>query len=503
MPTKKPKKPRKYTCNACGERKESHHGIAGKNYCDDCCFICSGCYKAHTLDDCHKVGDNKFCNECYKVRYRTCEDCGEVVSIYDARCGPNGNDYCTSCFDDRYTVCNGCGNFIKKSDAIESDGGSDYCQSCYESRFTHCEDCDEEVQRRDCYHDDDGNDYCQDCWTSNHTVCTECEEHSDHLIEQNGGYYCPACHANIFAQCAHCNRLFRREELISQAGRLVCGRCKRRYAEWQPTAIDDCDDASNGWKYGIELETSECSDSDELYNNTVFGCHCDGSIHGMEYISPIMSGERGNTEIDKLCEFAKEHSWTVNDDHTSNRACGYHIHLDMRGLRMTELHRIIAAYYLTEKLWRKFVSKERADNRYCRPVGWKPEKFTEITTLDSFKRAVGNIQTYWHGQEVCGRYCWFNLQAYTKHTSFEIRLHGGTLDATEIKNWVAIHTKFLTWIADHTMEEINSIFSGKDEQTQFSALMAICDDAELSTYYAGKTELEFIPDTQLQFSEVE
>ena len=177
----------------------------------------------------------------------------------------------------------------------------------------------------------------------------------------------------------------------------------------------------------------------------------------------------------------------------------------MRGLRMTELHRIITAYYLTENLWRAFVGEDRAENRYCCPIGWKPEKLTEISTLDSFKRVVGNIQTYHHGSEVCGRYCWFNLQAYTKHTSFEIRLHGGTLDATEIKNWVAIQTKFVKWVVDHTMEEINSIFSDntEDTQAQFSALMCIVDDAELSTYYAEKTGLEFISDQQLQFSEVQ
>ena len=84
-------------------------------------------------------------------------------------------------------------------------------------------------------------------------------------------------------------------------------------------------------------------------------------------------------------------------------------------------------------------------------------------------------------------------------------MHGGTLDATEIKNWVAIQTKFVKWVVDHTMEEINSIFSDntEDTQAQFSALMCIVDDAELSTYYAEKTELEFIPDQQLQFSEVQ
>jgi hypothetical protein len=220
-------------------------------------------------------------------------------------------------------------------------------------------------------------------------------------------------------------------------------------------------------RFGVELETSRCPNHRDLNGQTIWECKRDCSIEGMEFISPILYGDEGLAEIESFCQIAQNKRFAVNS------SCGYHVHLDASNESEDSLKAIAYAYRRTYALWCALVPDSRSDNRMCGAPDYDCDEIVAETTFDYF---VGRRD----------RFEFVNWRAYLVHGSIEVRLYQGTLDATEICNWIKIHARFIDVVSRRTFEEIDAMFSGSME-AQYGALTAIIG-SDLSAYWFNKSQ---------------
>lgn len=138
----------------------------------------------------------------------------------------------------------------------------------------------------------------------------------------------------------------------------------------------------------------------------------DGSIEadfGRDYELRILTRE---TELDetmkKLGTFLKAGGFDVND------SCGLHVHLDMRQRDVNKSYNRLRMFQ--DMLFGMVDKERRSNNEYC-----------EYTT----------------DYNDHGRYVAINRESYESHKTIEIRLHQGSVNVKQIKNWINLLLKIL------------------------------------------------------------
>jgi hypothetical protein len=217
-------------------------------------------------------------------------------------------------------------------------------------------------------------------------------------------------------------------------------------------------------RYGVEIETHSCDDYRELGGNIYFEIKEDCSVRGKEFASVILAGDKGLAAIEDLCNFGEDHNWSVNSN------CGLHIHLDMSKESNESLKSTAIAYLMTRDFWLNNVTEDRHYNSYCGENAFNVAQILGVTDFNWFAS----------GQP---RYEWFNVAAYTKYKTFEIRLHQGSINTDQICNWIRIHALFVDWAVSKTCAEVIAALEGADREDFMAqiCLDAGCDD--LVTYY--------------------
>ncbi|GMU26240.1 MAG: hypothetical protein AMXMBFR16_11450 [Candidatus Uhrbacteria bacterium] len=227
--------------------------------------------------------------------------------------------------------------------------------------------------------------------------------------------------------------------------RYICNECYHRYHYWDvtpcPVNIATYNKIGSKRKYGVEIETSRCDNYQRLAGKTIFGAKRDGSIDGIEFVSPILYGDEGLNYVTELCDYGRDNDWTANN------SCGLHIHIDVRNESDDELKNIAAAYAKTYDVWKKFVASRRVHCNWCNPHRWT------LSDLDGYH----DFLSFSYDQD---RYYWFNVAAYSRHKTFEVRFMEGTVDDEKINNWIIAHTRFTDLAARtdrHTLTNMRSV----------------------------------------------
>ena len=152
--------------------------------------------------------------------------------------------------------------------------------------------------------------------------------------------------------------------------------------------------------------------------NTKWTSVHDGSVRGAEIVSPILDGERLN-EASTVARLLLGVGGKVD------RSTGFHVHIGARGVLDYD-H--IANWYIN---WNALhdaigalVAPSRLNNSYCKTV----DQAHAETNAERIRN--GNVSDF-RGD----RYQSFNLQAYDRHGTLEIRLHQGTLNGTKAVAW--------------------------------------------------------------------
>jgi hypothetical protein len=147
----------------------------------------------------------------------------------------------------------------------------------------------------------------------------------------------------------------------------------------------------------------------------------------------------------------------------------------MREENDDSLKAIACAYLLTYGVWCKFVDPDRIDNNYCRVHN---ASIPELYSSRNFSNFAGNQ----------GRH-WINFSAYNKHSTFEVRLHEGTLDPMAVCNWVKAHATFMDWASKagwNTVRNSLLCLNNADKFEFIAQIWARAGCAELGEYYGSK-----------------
>lgn len=234
-------------------------------------------------------------------------------------------------------------------------------------------------------------------------------------------------------------------------------------------------------KFGVELEVSDVTAvMDAKHAAPAFGCKTDGSVDraGLEFYSPILQGDAGFDAVVALCQYAESHSWDADD------SCGYHLHMDARELDNSQRKAVLYAYKLTEKVWARFVNRERVGRSYCRPIPVD----ADVIRSQSFSATYNEVE-----ESDDGRYVWCNIMSLGVHRTIEIRLHFGTIKTADVTNWIKAHLLFMDFVSTKTLDEIDALFADKTVAGQFLALEEIWGDRGLSEFYRRRAKAVSTP----------
>lgn len=228
-------------------------------------------------------------------------------------------------------------------------------------------------------------------------------------------------------------------------------------------------------RFGIEIEAYNCTRERlaselreaginvavEKYNHNTrnhWKLVRDSSLTGndtFELVSPILEGERGLAELEKVC-------WVLDFcDVKVNDSCGLHIHMDAADFTVTTWKNLALTYKNIENVINAFMPGSRRDNYYCKSLSTISEsRILGASTIDELRGAFGNQ-----------RYNKVNLEAYARHRTVEFRQHGGSTNFTKMKNWILFLNRMITFAqytkvaSGTTLQDLP--FLDEDQKTYF------------------------------------
>lgn len=228
-------------------------------------------------------------------------------------------------------------------------------------------------------------------------------------------------------------------------------------------------------RFGIEIEAYNCEKQRlarelreagidvavEGYNHATrnhWKIVTDGSLRGndtFELVSPILEGEAGLQELQKVC-------WVLDYcDVKVNESCGLHIHMDAADFTMETWRNLAITYRRLEPVIDGFMPSSRRDNHYCKRLsGISENRIREAQTIMSLRQAFGG-----------DRYHKLNLEAYARHRTVEFRQHGGTTNFTKMENWIRFIANMITFaqqgMVNNGCQLSNIPFLTADQKTYF------------------------------------
>lgn len=260
--------------------------------------------------------------------------------------------------------------------------------------------------------------------------------------------------------------------------------------------------------FSAELE-AYCPDSNAMRNverdlAKEVGITSDGSLsdNGVEFQTPLLRGANGEQAIRDICKVLNDNAFTVD------KTTGLHIHLDGKGLlprTLTTTHPIALKqlwqfYIVFDEVMLSFLPTSRRNNQFCRSM-----KDTARYT------AVGNalnqrdIETLWYKmtnprslssakshQKHSSRYHGVNLHILLADKHLEIRFHSGTINATKILEWTALHQRICDMATNNILVTAETMLALPLEQKtkMFFAILKLPARAQK---YFERRQAQFAP----------
>ena len=202
-------------------------------------------------------------------------------------------------------------------------------------------------------------------------------------------------------------------------------------------------------KFGIEIEAYNCTREKlaselraagidvavEGYNHTTrnhWKLVTDASLTGnntFELVSPVLEGEAGLKELEKVCWVLEFCDVKVND------SCGLHIHMDAADFDLQTWKNLALSYKHLERVIDSFMPQSRRQNYYCKGLSSiSASDIQAAQSINDLQAAFGN-----------NRYRKVNLEAYARHRTVEFRQHSGTTNFTKMENWIRFLNGLITF----------------------------------------------------------
>jgi hypothetical protein len=158
-------------------------------------------------------------------------------------------------------------------------------------------------------------------------------------------------------------------------------------------------------------------------------------IRGAEVVSPVLRGEAGLADMDKVLEVLNQLGCTVS------KRCGMHVHVGAN-TDLPFFRNLLKLYAHFEPVIDRFMAPSRRASlaSYCRSVtNVAFRAIDQSMSVDALIRALtppGGVP----------RYSKLNLCAYRVHQTVEFRQHAGTLDAVKARYWTLFCLR-MVWAA--------------------------------------------------------
>jgi hypothetical protein len=185
---------------------------------------------------------------------------------------------------------------------------------------------------------------------------------------------------------------------------------------------------------GIEVAVEEYNHETKNHWKLV----TDGSLTGnesFELVSPILEGEAGLQELQKVC-------WVLDFcDARVNDSCGLHVHMDAADFTIETWQNLVITYRRLESTIDSFMPNSRRHNMYCQSL----KDFSEQRIRRT--QNLMQLREVFHGD----RYHKLNLEAYACHRTVEFRQHSGTIDFIKMENWIRFVANMITFAQQGTV----------------------------------------------------
>lgn len=371
------------------------------------------------------VNEEIFCNDCYNNRFRTCEDCGELIDLDNddyARVETDGAYYCENCRDNNNVFfCEDCGEFYYEDDMIMYQDTDKYvCESCAERNGYRCNDCGEWYE----YADEgvtthDGDWVCRNCSDSYYT-CDSCgevyHENDMHYDDSDGCSYCDNCYGD------DTNRVLSYHE----------------FSDWHPYKTES--EKTPPFYIGFE---NEVENSGGYYTNDAVGyitsnlnaiCSHDGSLrNGFEIVSHPQSFNYILENQDKIKNvFEQLQKWGFKSHDTTT--CGLHFHVTRPNEDVIDKIWLVMETYKEEliKFSRRTIDTQTHWASFLSDRGINDK---ESKSLYFIKKSKGNFN----------RYMALNIE---NANTIEFRIFKGTLNFNTFMASVELVNNIVTMCSD-------------------------------------------------------
>lgn len=202
--------------------------------------------------------------------------------------------------------------------------------------------------------------------------------------------------------------------------------------------------------------------TDSSVNNTNTGVRC-----GLELVSPILYGDDGLDELEKVYEVLNSLQAKVD------RSCGTHIHFDIAEFNTNNVKNLVNLYYNFQTTINMLLPKSRRKCSWCKQLN-----SYEVNTIKDRCTTINEISN-----TIGTRYSVINLESYVKYGTVEFRQHGGTLDFNKIEAWIILMYQILNTALN------NNIQIGKVTQC-YNGFYNFMEITNLNNTYTGDYLLE-------------
>ena len=202
-------------------------------------------------------------------------------------------------------------------------------------------------------------------------------------------------------------------------------------------------------KFGVEIEAYNCTRDKLARELTAAGINVavegynhitrnhwklvtDSSLTGVntfELVSPVLEGEQGLKELEKVCWVLEYCEVKVND------SCGLHIHMNAADFNLQTWKNLALSYKHLERVIDAFMPASRRNNRFCKGLSGITEAGINAA------RSIRDLQGVFNHD----RYRKLNLEAYSRHNTVEFRQHSGTTNFTKMEKWVHFLNGLITF----------------------------------------------------------
>lgn len=177
----------------------------------------------------------------------------------------------------------------------------------------------------------------------------------------------------------------------------------------------------NGYTHKVIPQWKVTTDCSVTASNT-------GLSKGLELVSPVLYGDEGLDELEKVYEVLNSCGAKVD------KTCGTHVHFDISDFTVKNCKNFLNLYYNYQGIINYLVPQSRRRNEYCKTL----RKGMLVNINEDFVTSIRQI-----AEVMYTRYTTVNLQSYVKYGTIEIRQHGGTTEFEKMEAWIILMFQLL------------------------------------------------------------